>query len=247
LIFDAAGNLYGATSGGGTTANGTVFEFSPNGTGGWTEAVLYNFQGGSDGSGPMGGLVFDSKGNLFGTTELGGASKEGTIYELSPTNGTWQETILTSLSKKIGYHPEAGLAIDNKDRLYAITLQGNPTATILELAPTARGTFTKKVIYVFGSNPPDGSLPEAALTVGPNGSLYGTTLLGGNQPCGCGTVFELTHGTNGTWTETILHDFNTQDGDEPRSTPVFDTVGNLYGTTKAGTLGYGSVFKIAPH
>jgi uncharacterized repeat protein (TIGR03803 family) len=247
LVFDAKGNLYGATSFGGTTLNGTVFELSPNGAGEWTEAVLYNFLGGSDGSAPMGGVVLDTKGNLFGTTQLGGASKEGTIFELLLANGVWKEMVLTSLNKKTGYHPEAGLAIDNKNRLYAITIQGNPGATVIELAPTANGTFTKKVIYVFGTNPGDGSLPEAALTVGPNGSLYGTTLEGGNQPCLCGTVFELTHGTNGTWTETILHNFTTLNYDEPDSTPVFDAAGNLYGTTKYGTTGFGSVFEITPH
>ena len=251
LIFDGAGNLYGATTSGGTTMHGTVFELIPDGTGGWTESILYNFQGGSDGLGPMGGLVFDTKGNLFGTTQMGGSSKQGTIYKLSLVNGTWQETVLTSLNKNTGYFPETGLAIDNKNRLYAITLKGGPGPaagpTVIELAPTANGTFTKKVIYVFGTNPGDGGLPEAALTVGPNGSLYGTTLTGGNQPCLCGTVFELTHGTNGTWTETILHNFTTLNGDEPRSTPVFDTAGNLYGTSKYGASFFGSVFKITPH
>ena len=194
----------------------------------------------------MGGLVFDSKGNLFGTTQLGGTSNQGTIYELALVGGTWQETILTSLNSKTGYHPEAGLAIDNKDRLYGVTIKGSPGPTVIELAPAANGTFTKKVIYVFGTNPGDGALPEAALTVR-NGSLYGTTLEGGNQPCICGTVFKLTHGTSGTWTETIVHNFTTQNYDEPRSTPVFDATGNLYGTTKYGTTGFGGVFKIAPH
>jgi uncharacterized repeat protein (TIGR03803 family) len=246
LIFDASGNLYGATVSGGTTLNGTAFELSPDGTGGWTESILYSFQGGSDGSLPMGGLVFDSKGNLFGTTEKGGSSNQGTIYELSLVNGTWNKTTLTSLNKTTGYFPEAGLAIDNKNRLYATTVKGNPTATIIELAPAANGKFSKKVIYVFGTNPGDGALPLAALAVGPNGSLYGTTLSGGNQPCECGIVFELTHGTNGTWTETILHNFSTLNGDEPRSTPVFDGAGNLYGTSKFGALFAGSVFKIAP-
>src|SRR5579872_2485747 len=98
-IFDGNGNMYGTTWEGGTTGHGTVFEMSPNGKGGWNETVLYNFQGRpTDGGKISGGLVLDAAGNLYGTSRYGGSEACsgacGTVYELSPSNGTWTETIL---------------------------------------------------------------------------------------------------------------------------------------------------------
>jgi uncharacterized repeat protein (TIGR03803 family) len=100
VIFDAAGNLYGTTAFGGTSGAGIVFELAnPEAPAGWTESVLYNFSGGSDGSQPYGGLIFDSAGNLYGTTFQGGASNVGTVYELTPgKGGAWTETVLYSFA-----------------------------------------------------------------------------------------------------------------------------------------------------
>ena len=87
LIFDAAGNLYGTTARGGAyTYYGTVFELSPNGSGGWTETVLHSFGNGADGVFPFAGLTFDAAGDLYGTTYLGGTYDEGTVFELTPVN-----------------------------------------------------------------------------------------------------------------------------------------------------------------
>jgi len=245
VILDAQGNLYGTTAGGGTSEFGTVFELSPNGSGGWNESILYNFKGGSDGRNPQCGLVFDATGNLYGTTEFGGSSDQGTVFQLTPNgDGTWQETILSSLNSHTGYHPEAGLAIDKKGNLYGTTVSN---ATVFELSPLGDGKWTKKVIHTFQGLQGDGTDPQAPLTVGVNGALYGTTLSGGNQACECGTVFQLTRASNGTWTERILYNFTVQNGDEPRGAVVFDAVGNLYGTTKYGNNGFGSVFEISRH
>jgi uncharacterized repeat protein (TIGR03803 family) len=101
LVFDSSGNLYGTTAAGGagcsneSYGNGTVFELSPSPSGGWTETILYRFQGGNDGSYPLGGLILDKKGNLYGTTVSGGNSNQGTVFELSPNgSGGWTKTIL---------------------------------------------------------------------------------------------------------------------------------------------------------
>jgi len=120
LIFDALGNLYGETEGGGN-GNGTVFELSPNSNGGWTETVLYSFQGGNDGVGPSDGLVFDQAGNLYGTTYGG----NGTAFELSPNgSGGWTETVLYRfLGGSDGAGPQ-GLIFDQKGNLYGTANEG---------------------------------------------------------------------------------------------------------------------------
>ncbi|MGB8770724.1 MAG: choice-of-anchor tandem repeat GloVer-containing protein, partial [Candidatus Korobacteraceae bacterium] len=84
LIFDSAGNLYGTTNSGGTYDYGTVFELTPNGSGGWTETVLHNFGSGTDGFWPEANLIFDAAGNLYGTTVGGGTYQWGTVFEITP-------------------------------------------------------------------------------------------------------------------------------------------------------------------
>jgi uncharacterized repeat protein (TIGR03803 family) len=128
LVADADGNLYGTTAFGGSSS-GTVFELSPPATadGAWTGTVLYAFQGGSnDGAFPMGTLVFDKQGNLYGTTEEGGPQGTGTIFELSPpaTAGVaWTEAILWIFPQGLlrGYSPAGKLVIDASGNLYGTT------------------------------------------------------------------------------------------------------------------------------
>jgi len=167
LIFDSSGNLYGETSYGGAgmcTQNGyppgcgTVFELSPNGNGGWTKAILYSFQGGSDGEYPSLGLIFDQAGNLYGTTAQGGGNTSctngcGTVFELSPNgNGGWTETLLyifgTNGGASDGAYPE-GVIFDKSGNLYGSTEGGgnwgcdhdgySPCGTIFELTPNGSG------------------------------------------------------------------------------------------------------------
>ena len=134
LIFDAVGNLYGTTDGGGnfggncgTYGCGTVFELSPNGSGGWTEKVLYSFSNnGTDGANPIAGLVRDAAGNLYGTTDGGGGPyNSGTVFELTPqAGGGWTEKVLHSFSFFHGRSPEAGLILDAAGNLYGTTSYG---------------------------------------------------------------------------------------------------------------------------
>jgi uncharacterized repeat protein (TIGR03803 family) len=253
LIFDKAGNLYATTVEGGANGVGTIFELKPS-NGGWTETILHSFSGGSnDGSLPYGGLIFDSVGNLYGTTAGGGANGDGTVFALKPSTGGWTETILHSFSGGDGSGPQAGLVFDSAGNLYGTTVGGgaNLNGTVFELAPS-NGEWTETVLHSFGGT--DGSSPYAGLVFDSKGDLFGTTYGGGAD--GFGTVFELTL-SDGGWTETVLHSFTNGgshpcsfspgDGCYPRASVIFDTLGNLYGTTfYGGANGAGTVFELTP-
>ena len=257
LIFDAAGNLYGTTGGGGTYGVGTVFELSPAAGGGWTETVLHSFNG-SDGHGPEAGLIFDAAGKLYGTTAWGGTGTDclntgcGTVFKLTPVaGGGWTETVLHSFSNTDGALPFAGLIFDAAGNLYGTTQQGGSYGfgTVFELTPTAGGGWTETVLFSFNGNwsGRDGGLPEAGLIFDAAGNLYGTTGAGGTYAYG--TAFELTPTAGGGWTETVLHSFNNNgtDGESPLAGLIFDAAGNLYGTTGGGgTYGLGMVFELTP-
>ena len=170
LISDAAGNLYGVTSlAGGTGAGGTynvgsVFELSPRKDGGWKEKVLYSFNNvGGDGYNPSAGLVLDTAGNLYGTTELGGTDNCGTVFELSPKGrGSWTEEVLFSFNFSDGCLPIAGLTFDSKGNLYGTTWVGGTTTgdvgTVFELSPPAEsgGAWTETVLHSFPGTGPTG-------------------------------------------------------------------------------------------
>ena len=137
LVFDASNNLYGTTVGGGTNQLGTVFELSPNESGGWTEVLLYDFGSyPTDGVFPYSGLTFDATGNLYGTTSQGGANAgDGTVFELSQNgDGVWTETLLHSFNNNgmDGFEPDAGVV------LYAGNLYGTTPGG---------GTYTYGTVY----------------------------------------------------------------------------------------------------
>jgi uncharacterized repeat protein (TIGR03803 family) len=266
VIFDAAGNLYGTTYVGGFGV-GTVFELTPKTSGGWTEEILHNFGGGYDGYWPVSGVIFDTSGNLYGTTSAGGTggTYAGTVFELTPkAGGGWKEKVLYDFNANGhgGNTPLAGLILDGSGNLYGTTywgpLQGygGPCndgyylgcGIVFELMPKAGGGWTEKTLHYFATSG-DGYLPAASLILDTSGNLYGTT--GG----GDGAVFELTPKPNGSWTEKILHYFvNGNEGIIPLSGLIFDGSGNLYGTTFYGgnsgcndLLGTcGTVFEITP-
>jgi uncharacterized repeat protein (TIGR03803 family) len=270
LIFDAAGNLYGTTTGGGTDTCpqygcGTVFELSPTGGGAWTETVLYSFHRGSDGHVPAAGLTMDATGNLFGTTTEGGTGNCltgqthgcGTVFELSPTSGgRWTEAVLHNFgSGSDGIYPTSSLTFDSAGNLYGTTQAGGiyDFGTVFELMAAAGGGWTETVVYTFNDNGADGYAPAAgALIFDAAGNLYGTTTYGGAYFFG--TVFKLTPTVRGTWTETLLHEFAGPDGYSPWAGVIFDATGNLYGTTiNGGThqcndqdFGCGTVFELMP-
>jgi len=244
VVFDAAGNLYGATAEGGSSSCpsiqqcGTVYELSPPAVKGepWTETVLYVFKGNkfNDGTSPYGGLVIDSAGNLYGTTGYGGTGNCvlvgilvgcGTVYELSPPaqkDGTWTEQVLYSFpTPEEGYAPFGDLVFDNSGNLYGATAFGGGYGT------------TCDIFYQY-----------------------------------CGAIFELSppQQMGGAWTEQVLHGFKgtafgvlTGDGGSPNGGLIFDGAGNIYGTTMDGGFaggecrgvgqggpGCGTVFRLVP-
>jgi len=249
LIADGAGNLYGTTALGGTCPGwnqygcGVVFEISPNGSGGWKQTVLHTFAAPPDGANPLfSPVIFDKSGNLYGTTQWGGASNVGTVFELSPAGASWTATILYSFTGGAdGGHPAAGLVMDPAGNLYGTGQTGgaNGQGTVFKLSPSGAETL----LYTFGSQSGDGSYPFAGLVLDETGNLYGTTLSGGAN--GGGTVFKLAP----TGTETVLYSFGSRSGDgsNPYAGLVFDNNGNLYGATySGGANGGGTVFKLAP-
>ena len=202
VIFDGAGNLYGTTFSGGTHSEGTVYELTPAGGGGWTEKVLHSFdQNGTDGAFPAAALIFDTAGNLYGTTAGGGTYSKGTVFELTPVGGgTWTEKVLYSFGNGTdGFSPYSGLVFDAAGNLYGTAYYGGTYSrgTVFELSPGAGGTWTEKVLHSFG-NGTDASQPFSGLTFDTAGNLYGTTEVGGAHTAG--TVYELTPAGGGTWT-----------------------------------------------
>ena len=247
LVRDAKGNFYGTTSKGGAYSRGTVFELSPAGK----YTVLYNFGAPPDGSNPYSGLVRDSKGNLYGTTPLGGVVNGicnadcGTVFELVRNGETYTEKVLYAFTGGgDGSNPYGGLVRDKAGNLYGVTYAEGSTiclcGTVFEL--TSTGSMVTLYQFVGGT---DGANPFETLIRDSKGTLYGTTEKGGNTICpypGCGTIFEVT--TNGT--EKILHSFSGSDGAGPLAGLLRDTKGNLYGTaTWGGPENFGNVFKLA--
>lgn len=234
LIADASGNLYGVTNdGGGIGCHGTVFKVTPSGT----ETVLHSFSG-SDGLYPVGTLISDSTGDLYGTTSAGGAYGGGTVFELTPSG---VETVLYSFPNvdygSDGESPFAGLVADASGNLYGTTLFGGPYGggTVFKLTPSGVET----VLHALGKGD-DGILPWSGLILDAAGNLYGTTSVGGAN--GYGTVFEVTP----SGVESILHSFSGSDGFAPEANLLADTSGNLYSTTRVGgAFGFGEVFALS--
>jgi uncharacterized repeat protein (TIGR03803 family) len=247
LIFDGAGNLYGTAELGGS-GDGVVFELSPNSNGRWTETVLHTFTY-SDGAAPYAGVIFDASGNLFGTTESGGAFQGGTVFKLTPnSDGTWTESVLHSFDGTDGAVLNGGLVFDQAGNLYGTTDDGGDSGkgVAFQMIPNSDGTWTEKVIYSFTSRP-GGYNPNASLILDSAGNLYGTTYNGGRY--GGGVVFKLTSNPDGSWTETTLHTGGRgKDGSGSQAALIFDRAGNLYGTDfYGGAHGWGTVFELTPN
>lgn len=250
VTFDKAGNLYGTTETAGPLGGGTVFKLSPNPDGTWTRTTIHSFSvGSSDGRLSLGGVVFDASGNLYGTTCEGGTLGFGTVFQLKPqSDGSWTESVLYSFQGGVdGSCPYAGVTFDSaSNNLYGTASDSGLTCppacgTVFELQRSQDWKF--KVIYSF-SGGADGSQPFAGLLWARPDTLYGTTEAGGT---GGGTVFQLIL-ANGTWTETVIHNFTGPDGAGPQSCLVLDGH-TLYGTTTAGGTGRdffagGTVFKL---
>jgi hypothetical protein len=263
----------------------------------WNEKVLYSFQGGTHGSLPAGGVIFDKAGNLYGVTIYGGSTACppgwcGTIYELSPPQqkgGAWTETLVYVFkghNQNDGSSPSGSLIADSAGNFYGVTgyggtgpcvLFGTATGcgTVFELSPpkTKGGQWAEKVLYNFQGGK-DGDLPSGPLVFDKAGNLYGATTFGGGKgtTCdffyggNCGTVFKLSppKTKGGKWTEKVLHSFagvaqgkKYGDGAVPNGGLIFDSKGTVYGTTAIGgnqicqnaqghPIGCGTVFRLHP-
>jgi len=247
LIFDRAGNLYGVANQGGTGFAGGVFQLAPS-NGGWTETDIYDLRDQGDGSQPMGGVTFDSAGNLYGTTwgepPDPAHNPYGTVYELTPSGSGWAETTLHVFQNgSDGAFPRSAVVMDATGNLYGTSSVGGSGGggIVWELTPSD-GSWIISVLYSF---PGPGKGPFSPLLMDPAGNLYGTTLGGGSY--GKGSIFELTH-SNGGWTYSSLHDFTAgSDGRSPYGHLIFDSSGNLYGTAGwGGSNDSGVVWEITP-
>src|SRR5450631_3502 len=268
LISDAEGNLYGTTMYGGEHCDanfflgcGTVFELSPQANGKWRLRTLHTFLGGTDGANPYAGLVFDSAGNLYGTTLTGGnpdlgAMGYGTVFELQHIGNNWQETVLHSFHIRDGAYPMAPLTWGPDGALYGTTSAGGHRhctayhlnlfgcGMVFRLKQYPSGWWEERV-HVF--NGMDGAQPYGGVTFDQAGNLYGTTSEGGTLGLiqGGGTVYQLTKvgKRKKRWVETTLYTFPTYEG-QPRGELVIDSSGNVYGAAEfGGVYGSGSVFE----
>jgi uncharacterized repeat protein (TIGR03803 family) len=229
-----------------------------------TEKILYTFTGGNDGAEPSSTLIFDQKGNLYGTTVLGGAHGYGNVFELSPnSDGTWTESVVYSFGAYAGdgANPDDnnGLVFDSGGNLYGTTGGGGNSSTcpfgdqgcgtIFELSPNSGGGWKETILYNFNGGT-DGASPGGGVIFDREGNLYGMADIGGNlMACvgGCGTVFKLTP-KHRAWSFSVLHAFSESDGGYPSTGLSLDSSGLLWGTTNSGgacgPYACGVVFKL---
>jgi uncharacterized repeat protein (TIGR03803 family) len=241
LISDELGYLYGTTAGGGSAYWGTVYRIKSDGSG---FQLLHAFRGGdNDEAGPLGALILDEAGYLFGTTSSGGASGFGTVFRMKTDGSGFQILHAFIGGAGDGVYPSSGLVLDGAGNLFGTTMEGGPN-----YAGTVYGVRTDgtgfRILHTFGADAASGggNTPIAALVLDGSGNLYGTTLYGGSGLNG--TVFALK--TDGSDFR-VLHSFTggTNDGSQAWAPLMLDGLGELYGTTEAGgAFGDGAVFKL---
>jgi len=245
VSLDAAGNLYGTTTAGGTRGFGVVYKMDAAGH----ETVLHSFAGGADGMQPFAGVILDAIGNLYGTTAYGGPANAGVVYKLDATG---QETVLYSFTGGTdGANPMEGLTLDASGGLYGTTYYGGEANVGVVYKVDPAGSET--VLYSFTGGM-DGANPSSPVVLDAEGNVYGTTLYGGITnsafPNGCGVLYEVA----ATGHESTLYTFKgpangMNDGASPSGDLVLDAAGNLYGTTYTGGTYYnyrGMVYKVDP-
>jgi uncharacterized repeat protein (TIGR03803 family) len=252
-VFDAAGNLYNTTTHGGVNDHGVAYQLTRSG-GGWTENIIFDFQPGTSGFQPYGGLIFDSSGVLYGSASMAGGGN-GTVYAIFRTSSGWGLNILYTFPQgqqtSKGANPGSTLAFDSAGNLYGTTMYGgtNGAGAVYQLTQSG-GVWTEP--FAYGLTGSAGSGPVAGVAIDSTGNLYGTTQRGG--AFGLGNVFKLTPVVDG-WVYTDLHDFTGgSDGWLPVAGVLLDANGKIYGTaTYGGSLqgncfnaGCGVVWEITP-
>jgi uncharacterized repeat protein (TIGR03803 family) len=246
LVIDPFGSLYGTTYGGGAYGVGTVFQVKRGSGGQWTEKVIHTFDV-KTGSDPVGGLVFDSKGDLFGTTQGGGAYKVGVVFALLYSGkDVWTARAIHNFTggSDGGYPYAERLIFDKAGNLYGTTQGGgvNNWGVVFKLFQSSKG-WKEQLLYQF--NGAVEANPYAGLVMDGNGNLYGTCA-NGNMTTTVGSVFKLTPAGGGKYTESDLHLFTKVDGEFPYAALLRDKAGNLYGTTDlGGASGMGVVFEVS--
>jgi hypothetical protein len=250
-----------------------VYELSP-GASGWTETIIYYFADLSDGMTPVGGLIIDSHGDLFGTTQWGGNLTGscnafpwyqgcGTVFKLTPTgSGGWMKSTIHNFADGAdGAQPYSGVAFDAAGNLNGTTYLGGDVTdctqfyipgcgVVFRLTPNSSGGWTESTIHVFPFSGQGGIWPMGRPVVDAAGNVYGTTTDGG--PNFQGIVYKLSQNSSGVWKESVLHGFTASSGAFSYSGLMLDPAGNLYGTTLGGGVqtgcdnGCGVVFEIKP-
>jgi len=240
VVFGPDGSLYGATEFGGSAGCGIVYKLSFS-LGAWSETILHDFANSTqDGCNPRGGVVFDSRGRLYGTTSGGGAQGFGTVYELTRSgDGSYREHLIHNFSGADGALPLSTLVIDGGGRLYGTSFDGgNLTAcaggcgTVFKLTNSG-GKWLERVLYAFSGS--DGEDAVGPVVFDREGNLYAAAAHGGGTSSN-GVIFRLTPQADATWKQTVLHKFpwpSTGDGAAPCAGLILRG-GELFGTTLLG-------------
>jgi len=259
VTLDKKGHLYGTTNLGGPKNHvcpsgcGTIFELTHSSSG-WKETIIHIFEGSPDGAGADDGLIFGKDGALYGTTSSGGTSgNHGTVFRLAPSGTSWEESILYRFTGSAdGADPTSSLTQDASGNFYGTTSNGGMVGygTVFRVSHSSGGWQESVLIsFDFSSN---GGFPSGRLIFDKAGNLYGTTSVGGTSANG--TVYELSP-TGEKWTETVLLNFDGNDGSEPTGGVILDESGDLYGTSSDGgglgscsdtVYGCGTVFEVVP-
>jgi uncharacterized repeat protein (TIGR03803 family) len=258
VLPDAAGNLYGTTSGGGDYNSGSLYELTPAPGHTWRETQLYSFKTHSleVGASPSGSIVRDAAGNFYGIAPTDGLANCydqgfpvgcGAIWQLTKTSGTWKHTLIYSFTGGADGANPASLIIDGSGNLYGVT-----GTTVFELSRSA-GSWSLKTLYTFTGGS-DGAQPNAVLLDG-SGNLLGATYYGGVGECyiygggsGCGVVFKLSPSSGGAWTESTVYSFlGGNDGGQPIGSLALDQYGDVFGVAGVGgAYANGVVFEVDP-
>ena len=247
LIVDAEGDLFGTTQTGGASGDGTVFEIVNTPTGYASAPTTLASFNGSNGNSPSSELIMDAAGNLYGTTQTGGANGKGTLFEVAKTGSGYANTPTTMVNFSDGATPVAGLITDANGDLFGTTSSGGPFGagfgTAFEVPKTASGYGAPVILAAFNGD--NGSSPDGGLVADANGDLFGTANGG---PGGNGVVYEIAKTADGyADAPTILVSFNLTDGAGPVGSLIMDAAGNLFGVTSVGGQfgSGGEVFEIA--
>ena len=247
LIMDAAGDLYGATAGGGTNNDGALFEITKNSSGYSSTPVMLASFNGADGAEPGGSLIMDAAGDLFGSTELGGANSDGSVFELDNTGGGYSSTptVLASFDGINGLYPSSSLIMDATGDLFGTTIEAgaNGDGTVFEIAKTDSGySSTPMLLASFGGT--DGRYLSSSLIIDATGDFFGTAEFGGAN--NSGAVFEIAKTSSGySATPTVLASFDGTHGVALQGGLIIDGTGDLFGTAAfGGASNDGALFEI---